>query len=131
MQGLRHTNDFVALQWFCDVCWTTVYVHDATGSRLDGSIDMLKMYIRMGHRVRVHFNGYSLEANSVLISPDDVIVAQTSGEMARRGGFGTDKTFFNTKTRRVHSTGLIQSLWYFIQNGKLSAKDTSMHKVMW
>ncbi|XP_005107615.1 uncharacterized protein LOC101849878 [Aplysia californica] len=135
LQGLKHTNDFVALQWYADLCWTIVYVHDENGNRLEGSLDMLKMYIRMGHRVRVHFDGYTLEANSVLISDDDVIVAQTSAEMARRGGTGNDRTFFNTKTRQVyrlvHTTGLIRSLLYFIQTGKLSAKETERWGVAW
>jgi len=135
LKPLRHTNDFVALQWFADVCWETVYVHDEYGHRQKGNIDLLKMYIRMGHRVRVHFNGYTVEASSLLISPDGIIVAQTSGEMARRNNNGNDATFFNTKTRRVyrlvHSNGLVQSLWFFIQNGGLSEQDEMNHMVAW
>lgn len=56
MQSMKHTNDFVALQWFADACWSIVYVHDENGTRIDGVLDVLKFYIKMGHRVRVHFD---------------------------------------------------------------------------
>ncbi|XP_059162399.1 uncharacterized protein LOC131945812 [Physella acuta] len=135
MTQLNHTNDFVALQWFADSCWAIVYEHDKNGTALKGSLEHLTMYIRMGHRVRVHFDGYTIEASSVFVSPDGVIVAQTSTEMARRGGSGPEKTFFNTKTRQVyrlvHTTGIVRSFLYFVENGKLSAKSTEMLKVTW
>ncbi|BFZ11890.1 hypothetical protein BsWGS_14929 [Bradybaena similaris] len=135
MQSMKHTNDFVALQWFADACWSIVYVHDENGTRIDGVLDVLKFYIKMGHRVRVHFDGYTLEANSVLVSPDDVIVAQTSAEMAIRGGTGLDRTFFNTKTRQiyrlVHTTGMVRSFLYFVENGELSAKTSENHQITW
>ncbi|CAL1537785.1 unnamed protein product [Lymnaea stagnalis] len=135
MQPLKHTNDFVAVQWYADSCWTIVYEHDMSGKPLKGSLDMLKSYVQMGHRVRVNFDGYTIEANSVFVSPDDVIVAQTSTEMARRGGTNADKTFFNTKTRQVyrlvHTTGVVKSFLYFIENGELSAKSTENLNVIW
>ncbi|KAH9487996.1 hypothetical protein Btru_066793 [Bulinus truncatus] len=135
MKPLKHTNDFVALQWFSDSCWTIVYEHDKNGNPIQGSFEMLKTFVKMGYRVRVNFDGYTLEANSVLVAPDDVIVAQTSAEMARRGGSDVDKTFFNTKTRQVyrlvHTTGVVRSHLYFIENGQLSAKSTENFQITW
>ncbi|XP_013072103.2 uncharacterized protein LOC106059108 [Biomphalaria glabrata] len=135
MKPLKHTNDYVALQWYADSCWSVVYEHDKNGQPLRGSFETLKTFVKMGYRVRVNFDGYSLEANSVFVSPDDVIVAQTSAEMARRGGADNDKTFFNTKTRQIfrliHTTGVVRSHLYFIENGELSAKSTENMQMTW
>ncbi|KAK3787456.1 hypothetical protein RRG08_025722 [Elysia crispata] len=135
VRAVGHTNDYVALQWYADPCWTVVFKHDKDGIRQSGSLDMLKAYVRMGHRVRVHFDGFTLEANSVVISPDGSVMAQTSSEMARRLGTGTDKTFFNTKTRQVyrliHTSGEVRSFYFFIQNGLLSERSAGRFDMIW
>ncbi|RUS86571.1 hypothetical protein EGW08_005652 [Elysia chlorotica] len=135
VKRLRHTNDYVALQWYADACWTSVFRHDRDGNRLSGSLEMLRAYVRMGHRVRVHFDGFTLEANSVVISPDGSVMAQTSSEMARRLGDGADKTFFNTKTRQVyrliHTSGEVGSFYFFIENGLLSERSAGRFDVTW
>ncbi|GFR58635.1 disintegrin and metalloproteinase domain-containing protein 10 [Elysia marginata] len=135
VKPVGHTNDYVALQWFADACWTIVYKHDGVGKRLAGSLDMLRTSIRMGRRVRVHFNGFTLEASSVIISPGGSVMAQTSTEMARRLGSGSDKTFFNTKTRQIyrliHTTGEVLSLYFFIEDGLLSERSADRFDVTW
>ncbi|GFO16895.1 hypothetical protein PoB_004340000 [Plakobranchus ocellatus] len=89
----------------------------------------------MGHRVRAHFDGFTLEANSVVISPGGLVMAQTSSEMARRRGAGTDKTFFNTKTRQIHrlihTSGEVRSFYFFIEDGLLSERANDQFEVSW
>ncbi|GFO16892.1 disintegrin and metalloproteinase domain-containing protein 10 [Plakobranchus ocellatus] len=123
----RHNNDFVSLDWYGDQCWRRVYSTDGFGAASYGSLDELIQMVKLGHRVRVHFNGFNLKANGIRVVKD-MVIAQTIEEYSRRDNYPEfEAPFFNTRARvvyrLVHSSGIVKTYKYFLDNFDLSEKD--------
>ncbi|GFR58641.1 disintegrin and metalloproteinase domain-containing protein 10 [Elysia marginata] len=124
-----HNNDFVALDWYGDQCWRRVYSADSNGTATHGSLDELIQMVKLGHRVRVHFDGFNLKANGIRVLRDQV-VAQTTEEYSRRDNYPSyEAPFFNSRARQVyrlvHSSGVVKTYKYFLDNFALSEIDES------
>ncbi|CAL1537786.1 unnamed protein product [Lymnaea stagnalis] len=131
----KHNNDFVSLDWYGDECWRRVYSTDKYGFASYGTLDELMYMIKQGHRVRIYFDGFNLKANSVRVLKG-LVVAQTIEEFGRRGNYPNfDAPFFNTKARAVyrliHSTGLVKTYMYNIDNFALADKKVDTFPIDW
>ncbi|XP_033743577.1 uncharacterized protein LOC117329653 [Pecten maximus] len=69
------------LAWYVDVCWSLAFVHSATGTEISGNIGNLKAHILIGRRVRVLFDSYTMEADNIFISNNNIITAQFLSQM--------------------------------------------------
>ncbi|RUS86572.1 hypothetical protein EGW08_005653 [Elysia chlorotica] len=131
-----HNNDFVSMDWYGDQCWRRVYSTDSAGRSIYGSLDELIQMVQLGHRVRVHFEGFNLKANGIRVL-GDLVVAQTVEEFSRRDNYPEfDAPFFNTRARvvyrLVHSSGVVKTYKYFLDNYALSESDeTSKFAIDW
>nr|KAG5688526.1 hypothetical protein BaRGS_031310 [Batillaria attramentaria] len=133
-QARGHNNDYVALDWYPDKCWRMVYENDQYGDALSGSLDELILMISLGHRVRVYYDGFNLEANLIRVA-DGVVIAQSQEEISRRGGNNYDKYFFNTesmwKWTTVHTTGTVRVVQVSVRQGKVMQKQSTSTTVRW
>ncbi|KAK3787455.1 hypothetical protein RRG08_025721 [Elysia crispata] len=131
-----HNNDFVSLDWYGDQCWRRVYSTDRDGQATYGSLDELIQMVKLGHRVRVHFDGFNLKANGIRVV-GDLVVAQTVEEYARRDNYPDyEAPFFNTRARvvyrLVHSSGVVKTYKYFLDNFALSeSNERSKFAIDW
>ncbi|XP_012943083.1 uncharacterized protein LOC101851529 [Aplysia californica] len=131
----KHNNDFVSLDWYGDQCWRRVYSTDYDGFPTYGSLEELIQLVKLGHRLRMHFDGYTLKANGIRVL-DGQIVAQTIEEYARRGSYPSyEAPFFNSKARAVyrlvHSTGMVKTYMYNIDDFQLSEKTQKKFAIDW
>ncbi|KAK6999073.1 disintegrin and metalloproteinase domain-containing protein 10 [Biomphalaria glabrata] len=124
----KHNNDYVSLDWFGDECWRKVYSTDVDGFSLHGSLEELMSMIKLGHRVRVYFNGYNLKVNGIRVLKG-MVIAQTIEEFGRRGNYSAyDATFFDARVkiifRLIHSTGKVKTFAYYYDNfGPVNTRD--------
>ncbi|CAG5126821.1 unnamed protein product, partial [Candidula unifasciata] len=131
----RHNNDFVSLDWYGDECWRKVFSADNFGFAVYGSLNELIQMIKLGHRVRMHFDGVTLKANGIRVV-DGLVVAQTIEEYARRGTYPNyDAPFFDNKAkavyRLVHSTGMVKTYMYTIDDFKLAGMSQTKYAIDW
>ncbi|XP_059162535.1 uncharacterized protein LOC131945916 [Physella acuta] len=131
----RHNNDFVSLDWFGDECWRRVYSTDVDGFPTYGSLEELIYMVKLGHRVRVYFDGYNLKANSVRVLKG-LVIAQTIEEFARRGAYPKfDAPFFDARAkavyRLIHSTGVVKTYTYTIDDFQPQTKESKTYAIDW
>ncbi|KAL8615648.1 hypothetical protein ACOMHN_034798 [Nucella lapillus] len=133
-QPRGHNNDFVPLDWYVDRCWKKVYVNNMHGEPLWGTLHELIFLISLGHRVRVRYDNTILEANSIRITENTVVV-QSIEEMKRRGGKSKYKYFFNTETMwqwsTIHTTGKVRTYNFFVSNMRRYDSQTLKREVHW
>lgn len=69
-EHVKRGNNSMAqsMNWHSDSCWQMAYKHDPEGNLEDGSLELLRLAVETGHRIKV------LVDNAVTVEPDQVNV---------------------------------------------------------
>lgn len=57
-----------SMNWYADSCWQMAYKHDADGKLEDGSLELLRLAVETGHRIKVLIDG------AITVEPDQINV---------------------------------------------------------
>jgi len=57
-----------SMNWYADSCWQMAYKHDQDGNLKDGSLELLRLAVETGHRIKVLIDGV------ITVEPDQINV---------------------------------------------------------
>lgn len=131
-QSRGHTQDRVAMEWFADSCWREVFSHDAKGTQLSGSLELLTSALLSGHRVRFQiptWNYYTAEADNLSVRKGHV-TAQELKHVSKSSltGFQNDAYWY---WLMVSTTGTVRATRYNVGEHKHRGDSTDKVMVKW